>query len=367
MSVVAARGDPVPEPGLDSAGPFRLALGPGLVRCAHAGVVRDPSRRSSRVAGRAVPRGALEAAGRGVDRSVLRSAGIACGLGRCRAAAVGLGNPPGRADLRLSVAPGPLGRTHPGRGRRHPDHRRGAELRRLVDPIPGRGLADAGCRVVRADHGPRSAVEPLVARGAHRGGDGICDARQTTSPLYCAAPALVALVQLIRRKPTSETVGGGHQAAWPWWALALLLSAAASAWYARNFDATFHHATVAAFGPVAELYGHRDTFGSGIGEWYRIASVRVLPPTCRRAHRRGRRAWNGEETLRQARGGRPLPGHLRRGCVRSSARCAGRVRALTQPRSPLRRPADAPRRRPWCPGPSCKAASVGPPTSSLEP
>ena len=103
---------------------------------------------------------------------------------------------------------------------------------------------------------------------------GLRDARQDArSPLFCAAPGLVALVQLIRRprqSPAAER--NGPRAAWPWWALALFLAAAGTWWYGRNFEAVVHHARTAAFGSVAEFYGQNEPFIRGFRAWWRTAS-----------------------------------------------------------------------------------------------
>lgn len=95
---------------------------------------------------------------------------------------------------------------------------------------------------------------------------------KTTSPLYCAAPGLIAVVEFIRRNRVSATAGE-RRAGWLRWAFALALAGAATAWYVRNFETALHHATVASFSPVAEFYGHRDTFLRSLDHWRRVASV----------------------------------------------------------------------------------------------
>lgn len=103
---------------------------------------------------------------------------------------------------------------------------------------------------------------------------------KATSPLYVTAPALVALAALVRGGTSARLPGEkGTRALWGWWALAILLTGATAVWYGRNLAAVMHHARLAAFGGVAELYGRRETFVEGLGAWCRIAvSVWFLWP-----------------------------------------------------------------------------------------
>jgi hypothetical protein len=94
---------------------------------------------------------------------------------------------------------------------------------------------------------------------------------KTTSPLFCTVPGLIALAVLVRR-PQSPVAAAARPDAGRSWALALPLAAGCGIWYLRNRETALHHATTAAFGPIAEMYGHRATFAAGLSEWGRIAS-----------------------------------------------------------------------------------------------
>jgi hypothetical protein len=97
---------------------------------------------------------------------------------------------------------------------------------------------------------------------------------KTTSPLYCTAPGLIALYGIVRgraRPPSGDKPSRG--ADWTRWILALTLAAGAAAWYARNSASALQYASTAAFGPVAELFGGRSTFGQAYAAWIRNASA----------------------------------------------------------------------------------------------
>ena len=99
---------------------------------------------------------------------------------------------------------------------------------------------------------------------------------KTTSPLYCLLPGLLVLATLLRPRPPGAAAGRGAAASA--WVLAGLSAVAAAAWYAHNFGIALQHARTAAFGGLAEQYGHSDTFLHALAEWGRAAfSVAFLP------------------------------------------------------------------------------------------
>ncbi len=101
---------------------------------------------------------------------------------------------------------------------------------------------------------------------------------KTTSPVFCAAPGVVALFELLRSP--RQVVPGARTNSWPWWALASALTLAAVGWYWRNFETVVLHVTTASLGPVAELYGKRDTFPGGVRDWWlllrQVFALRVV-------------------------------------------------------------------------------------------
>jgi hypothetical protein len=92
---------------------------------------------------------------------------------------------------------------------------------------------------------------------------------KATSPAYCAIPAAVATAHLARRRAPERERDGA--ATWRPWILAAPLAVMAIGWYAVNHEAVLHHARTAAFGPVAELYGRRESLARGFVEWCAMA------------------------------------------------------------------------------------------------
>jgi hypothetical protein len=88
---------------------------------------------------------------------------------------------------------------------------------------------------------------------------------KTTAPVYCLAPGVVALVEFFRPRPAPSPATGKSNR-WRW-ALALLLAGAALGWYIQNFDAAVHHARLAGFSHVAEMFGQRASYARALEYW----------------------------------------------------------------------------------------------------
>ncbi len=91
---------------------------------------------------------------------------------------------------------------------------------------------------------------------------------KASSPLYCLGPGVVALWYVVKgprplfvghdwRKPSIVVT----------LAIAILLNAAAAVWYGNNISRVMQHAALASSGPVAELYGQRDSFTGALTFW----------------------------------------------------------------------------------------------------
>jgi hypothetical protein len=91
---------------------------------------------------------------------------------------------------------------------------------------------------------------------------------KVSSPVYCSLPALLAMWQVLKKgrvsfvkdewlqKPVLITL-----------AAAVVLNLAVIAWYYRNITDIIHHVSIASSGPVAELYGKRDSFLNALLFW----------------------------------------------------------------------------------------------------
>jgi hypothetical protein len=88
---------------------------------------------------------------------------------------------------------------------------------------------------------------------------------KVSSPLYCLGPALVALWYVCKPAPSSFVRRNGRVSV----ALAggILLNLAAIAWYSRNITNVIQHMSVASSGPIAELYGKKDSFLNAMLFW----------------------------------------------------------------------------------------------------
>jgi hypothetical protein len=96
---------------------------------------------------------------------------------------------------------------------------------------------------------------------------------KVSSPLYCLGPGLVALWYVFKPGPSSFFVK--HE-----WlqkrvvvalAAGVLLSLAAIAWYYRNIPHVIDHVSKASSGPIAELYGKKDSFLNAM--LYRLGAI----------------------------------------------------------------------------------------------
>jgi hypothetical protein len=88
---------------------------------------------------------------------------------------------------------------------------------------------------------------------------------KVSSPLYCLGPGLVALWYVGKPAPPSLVRRNGRVIV----ALAggILLNLAAIAWYYRNITHVIQHVSVASSGPIAELYGKKDSFLDAMFFW----------------------------------------------------------------------------------------------------
>ena len=96
---------------------------------------------------------------------------------------------------------------------------------------------------------------------------------KTTSPVFFAVPALVTVGELLRRPPRAHAPAPSRERAhWLLWTAAISLALLAGGWYAVNYSSALLLARTAAFGPVAELYGRRETFIGGFLSWWMLAT-----------------------------------------------------------------------------------------------
>jgi hypothetical protein len=102
---------------------------------------------------------------------------------------------------------------------------------------------------------------------------------KVTSPLYCVGPGLIALWFVFRPMPAPEN---GHERSKTrvlmTLAAGVFLSASTGAWYYRNWAAVLKHAKMASAGPIAELYGARDSFLNTIAYWLGYAQKSFFLP-----------------------------------------------------------------------------------------
>jgi len=91
---------------------------------------------------------------------------------------------------------------------------------------------------------------------------------KVSSPLYCLGPGLVALWYVFKPSPSSLVTHGRLQKR-VLAALAggVLLNLAAIAWYYRNITHVIRHVSEASSGPIAELYGKKESFLNAMLYW----------------------------------------------------------------------------------------------------
>ena len=101
---------------------------------------------------------------------------------------------------------------------------------------------------------------------------------KVSSPLYCVGPGLVALWYLFKPARFVE-----HEWLQPRVIVALaggvLLNVATIAWYYRNIGGVIQHVSIASSGPIAELYGKKDSFLNAMLFWLEaVQNSFFLPP-----------------------------------------------------------------------------------------
>jgi hypothetical protein len=89
-----------------------------------------------------------------------------------------------------------------------------------------------------------------------------------SSPLYCVGPGLVGLWYVFKPNPPSFVKHERRQKRIiVTLAVGVLLNFAAGAWYYRNITHIIQHVSIASSGPVAELYGKKDSFLNAMLFW----------------------------------------------------------------------------------------------------
>ena len=101
-------------------------------------------------------------------------------------------------------------------------------------------------------------------------------AAKVSSPLFCVGPGLVALGYFVRRGSTVVSKSRSHVVTT--FAFAIPLALATAAWYYRNHQAVIDHVSMAASGPVAELYGKSEQFLPSLKFWMTAALASLLVP-----------------------------------------------------------------------------------------
>jgi hypothetical protein len=91
---------------------------------------------------------------------------------------------------------------------------------------------------------------------------------KASSPLYCLGPGLVALWYGFKPGPSSFVSHDWRQKrVMVALATGVLLNLTAIAWYYRNMTYVMQHISVASSGPIAELYGKKDSFLDAMLYW----------------------------------------------------------------------------------------------------
>ncbi|HEY7314159.1 MAG TPA: glycosyltransferase family 39 protein [Gemmataceae bacterium] len=103
---------------------------------------------------------------------------------------------------------------------------------------------------------------------------------KTTSPLYCLLPGLMAVVQLLRRRPILNDRAGPLALAVRIGGLALGIGllAGAAVWYRANWQAVRHHAYIASVSDIALQYGHKDVFSRKFAFWFAALREGLFTP-----------------------------------------------------------------------------------------
>ncbi len=99
---------------------------------------------------------------------------------------------------------------------------------------------------------------------------------KVSSPLFCFGPGLVALFYAVRPGQTADSPRRSTTVATA--VLAIPIAAATAAWYSRNLEAVIAHVSLAASGPVAELYGKSEQFLPSLRYWLAAVYVDFFSP-----------------------------------------------------------------------------------------
>ncbi|MGH7846107.1 MAG: hypothetical protein ACREQW_13185 [Candidatus Binatia bacterium] len=103
---------------------------------------------------------------------------------------------------------------------------------------------------------------------------------KVSSPLYCAGPGLLALWYVFRPEPVSLVKREySKKRLMVTLAAGVLLSLGAVGWYYRNITYVMQHVAVASSGPIAEIYGKKDTFMSTMIYWLGAFQESFFPPS----------------------------------------------------------------------------------------
>ena len=91
---------------------------------------------------------------------------------------------------------------------------------------------------------------------------------KVSSPLYCLGPGLAALWCVFKpRAPSFARSEWQNPRVLATLAGAIVLTLAAVGWYRRNLAHVVYHVSAAATGPIAEIYGRRDSFLNTMAYW----------------------------------------------------------------------------------------------------
>jgi hypothetical protein len=96
---------------------------------------------------------------------------------------------------------------------------------------------------------------------------------KVSSPLFCFGPGLVALYYIVRAGKPDHVAG---RASLITLAVALPVGLATVAWYHRNLAAVIAHVSMAASGPVAELYGKSEQLLPSLRFWVSAVGTNFL-------------------------------------------------------------------------------------------
>ena len=90
---------------------------------------------------------------------------------------------------------------------------------------------------------------------------------KVSSPLYCVGPAMVALWYVFRPASLSRETRGNRIKLVVLCVAGLLLNIAAIRWYSRNISRVIQHVSVSSSGPIAEIYGKKETILNSLIYW----------------------------------------------------------------------------------------------------